>query len=183
MGHEPELYNGNEERDGHRSQSQPGEASKTSRKSLQTGHGSRSVDGDGAAVNSSHELLPENEQRLHSQAEIIQALHTRYEGPLPTPELLAGYGEVDVSFPERIVAMAEKNMVSQHKVMEMSARAESRGVLAVTYSFALLPFGALGVAIGGLVVGNDVVSIVSLCATALTSAPSIVRELRKRRGD
>ena len=41
-----------------------------------------------------------------------------YEGPLPPPQILAGYAQIDPSFPSRIVAMAEANAATERLTAE-----------------------------------------------------------------
>jgi len=43
---------------------------------------------------------------------VYQGAAVKYSGPLPPPGLLQGYGDIEKSFPERIMADFEKN--SQH---------------------------------------------------------------------
>ena len=43
----------------------------------------------------------------------IVAVERRVSGPLPAPELLAGYDQVQAGFAERIVAMAEREQDSR----------------------------------------------------------------------
>lgn len=44
----------------------------------------------------------------------VTTLHATRSGPLPTPAELAQYGEVDASYPERIVRMAELEQQKRH---------------------------------------------------------------------
>ncbi len=39
-----------------------------------------------------------------------------YSGILPRPETMAGYQQIDPSFPERIISMAEKEQQHSHKI-------------------------------------------------------------------
>jgi uncharacterized membrane protein len=39
-----------------------------------------------------------------------------FEGPLPNPEMLAGYKNIDPSFPDRIVKMAENHNIADVKM-------------------------------------------------------------------
>lgn len=56
---------------------------------------------------------------------------TRYQGPLPDPEMLLRYKEVHADFPERILQMAEKSAESrielQHKKLDGQIKIQSRG--------------------------------------------------------
>jgi uncharacterized membrane protein len=82
----------------------------------------------------------------------VSELHS---GPLPHPVVLAGYAEIDASFPQRIIAMAEAQAEHQ-RTMQIKAleadvtdrvavrRIERRGQL-----FALI-FGCVSIVTGGV---------------------------------
>lgn len=52
-------------------------------------------------------------QTRHEKQEIISA---QYSGPLPLPTLLRDYGDIDPSFPERIMKMAELEQCHRHEI-------------------------------------------------------------------
>ena len=45
-----------------------------------------------------------------------QVMSQQFQGPVPHPALLKAYGEVDISYPERIFAMAEKAAEHQQEI-------------------------------------------------------------------
>jgi len=58
---------------------------------------------------------PEREEQSEKPVP-VQITKTRVHiGPLPDPETLERYGEIDPSFPERIVRMAEKEQAFRHR--------------------------------------------------------------------
>ncbi len=56
---------------------------------------------------------------------VALAFQTTHVGPLPPPAMLAAFGQIDPSFPDRIVTMAEKNAEAER----------SSAVKAQTYQF------------------------------------------------
>ncbi len=66
-----------------------------------------------------------------------------YQGPLPHPDILKGYAELDATLPDRIVRMAETEMASRHAAQTQ----------ALSHSFTLAKLGmysGLAVALAGL---------------------------------
>lgn len=45
-------------------------------------------------------------------------------GPIPSPEILKGYGQIDPSFPSRIVKMAEEEQAHRHDMEKRSIEAQ-----------------------------------------------------------
>jgi uncharacterized membrane protein len=41
-----------------------------------------------------------------------------FSGPLPAPEILAGYGKIDPAFPKMIIEMAQNEQKARHKALE-----------------------------------------------------------------
>jgi uncharacterized membrane protein len=95
---------------------------------------------------------------------VLQALRTseRYQGPIPHPDILKKFGEVDSSYPERIMKMTEDNNRSEIRIRE---RESMLGPLGQVLSFILgltgfgisalfaikgLEAGAIAAAIGGI---------------------------------
>jgi len=70
------------------------------------GGSSVSGDGNGNHVN-------------QSESTLVQAL--RFQGPLPPPQILAGYKEIDASYAERIFVMAERS----HEVEVAATQAQT----------------------------------------------------------
>lgn len=58
--------------------------------------------------NNSESTAPEN-QSLGPYQGMVSIRGELYEGPLPNPEMLAGFKNIDPSFPDRIVKMAENH--------------------------------------------------------------------------
>lgn len=103
-------------------------------------------------------------------------------GPLPTPASLAGYGQIDQSFPERIVRMAEEEAKHRGGLERDAIKAEINDSKAaqrlrrvgqwLAFAIAVL-FLSAGVwvtltghpAVGGIVLGTTLASLVAVFVT------------------
>lgn len=66
----------------------------------------RKREGDRPIVPSKRTDRPEGRALVHQQFEI--------SGPIPPPQILKGYGDVDPTFPQRILKMAEDEQSHRH---------------------------------------------------------------------
>jgi uncharacterized membrane protein len=89
-----------------------------------------------------------------------------YAGPIPTPELLRGYKDIDPTFAERIVKMAEKHVDADVLIKNEDARAIKRGQI---FSFVVCILG-LAAAVVLAVLNLQPVAI----AAALTGVSPII---------
>ncbi|CAH1857492.1 DUF2335 domain-containing protein [Convivina intestini] len=62
--------------------------------------------------------------KKNNQAKTPQQFH--YAGPLPPSNELRNYGNIDSSFPDRIVAMSEKQMKHRQELESKSAEVSSK---------------------------------------------------------
>ncbi|MEM8836077.1 MAG: DUF2335 domain-containing protein [Planctomycetota bacterium] len=102
----------------------------------------------------------------------------QWRAPLPPPDVLRAFGEVDASFPERILAMTEREQAHRHRsefelldAKKQSSEREharlSRGqVLAFVLALTLIAAGVwltLGghAVVGGTIFGTTIVSLVA----------------------
>lgn len=98
-------------------------------------------------------------------AEIIQHTYS-YSGPLPSPEMLQQYEDLQPGLADRIVTMAEKEQGNRHKVQQRILGIASRGQwfglvlgLATLFTAAALIIGGYPVAgIVALVTGIGVIA-------------------------
>ncbi len=67
----------------------------------------------------------------------IQAIYRQFSGPIPPPQILSGYDQVQAGFAERIVAMAEKEQAHRHG-LEIQALTSSISIQKRGQIFALL---------------------------------------------
>lgn len=57
-----------------------------------------------------------------------QTTTATWQGPVPPPQSLAGFGEIDQSFPERIVKMAESAAQHQRDMEREAMRQQGEGI-------------------------------------------------------
>ncbi len=107
------------------------------------------------------ETLPETAltgqtQRLEQSFEAAVS----FSGPLPPPEALRAYSEVSSDYPERIMAMAEKEAAHRQEVEIRVLAASERRVVAGLWTGAAI--AVLGLVIAGLLInnGHDVAGVI-----------------------
>ena len=67
---------------------------------------------------------------------VIREIRQEFSGPIPPPEILMQYKEVDPSFPDRIVAMTENNLRHIQRLQEQEIQNELRlGILGAVLGF------------------------------------------------
>lgn len=115
--------------------------------------GRRSLDNDWSSHQSLHGIgeapqggsIPEfsSEEGAWQPALIgLSSLEYR-KGPLPDPVTMAQYGEVDPTFPERIMRMAEKQLDAQTDAIRRAARATEWVTMAGGWMMVLLVIGSV----------------------------------------
>lgn len=119
------------------------------------------------------------QETVAGQLTVTRTLHV---GPLPPPEVLSAYGQVDPSFPERILRMAEAQAEHRKHQEKEELRADiedlkaQRGTERIGQIFALivcLAFLSGGVWVtlrghewvGGVIVGATLLGIVTVFVT------------------
>lgn len=109
----------------------------------------------------------------------IQARYVAFGGPIPPPVLLKGYGEIDPSFPERIMAMAERSLEADIRQHDRLVQTDARGVMHGLWITGGVSF--VGV-LSALVLGLEDVPYwwAALGATGLAIAPKLVGALRRK---
>ena len=55
--------------------------------------------------------MKEQDNKLQNKttATVVESTSIQHRGPIPHPDILAGYAKINPSFPERILCMAEDN--------------------------------------------------------------------------
>ena len=76
----------------------------------------RKREGDRPIVPSKRTYRPEEQALVHQQFEI--------SGPIPPPQILKGYGDVDPTFPQRILKMAEDEQSHRHDMERQTLDAQ-----------------------------------------------------------
>ncbi|MFW5635662.1 MAG: DUF2335 domain-containing protein [Thermodesulfobacteriota bacterium] len=67
-------------------------------------------------------LPSKNEIKEISQYIAQEIVAEKYSGPIPAPEALRQYGDINPDFPDRIIQMAEKEMKHRHRMEEKEFR-------------------------------------------------------------
>lgn len=97
---------------------------------------------------------------------------------MPAPSTLAGYGDIDSTFPERIMKMAEKDQDTRAKLMQQSCMAENFSVVFATIVTVGFPWI---VCIIALFTHRDVTAYISVFAALLLSGASVIRAIRSNK--
>ncbi len=137
-------------------------------------------------------LNPEQREEM-LQVMASCAKHESFRGPIPHPELLKGYEEIQAGFAERIMRMAEKEQERrfdremgqeecEKKIIDNTASESKRGqcfalivaVLFLVGSVVLALFGHDAVA--GILGGGTLASIVAVFITGRKSATKIIAD-------
>lgn len=108
----------------------------------------------------------------------------RFQGPLPPPEILAGYDQVVDGGAERIFAMAESQQAHRQRLEAVVIASNTRNeTLGVFFAFTL---GLAGLGVGGylLSVGKDLYALAAMMTplgVILTAFLRVVRSRKKER--
>lgn len=128
------------------------------------------------AVEESEDLSDKQKDIILSRLQVCRS----YSGPIPDPESLQKYREIDPSFPDRIMAMTEKALDANIEDSHIAARAESKGILAVSRGFAYAPYAFAFVILAGIFTDSAYAAIAGAFGTFFTLAPQIINALRRR---
>ena len=105
--------------------------------------------------------------KREGDSEIQEMRAIQHSGPLPHPDVLRGYSEIDPSFPERVMKMAEENnsasIKHEEKLIEGSLSNQRLGIILnfIICGFGLCVAALLGYA--GMQFGAASAVICSLC--------------------
>lgn len=124
-------------------------------------------------------LSPEGRRIVEDNPEAVEvALLQRefniFQGPLPHPDVLKGYAEVDPSFPDRVIALTENQ--SQHrqnienKVVDANIKSQTRGSFFAFILGLVIIIGAFAL----LYTGKSVEGMTSLVIAVGTLAASFI---------
>ncbi len=94
------------------------------------------------------------------------------------PGILEGYGHVDPSFPERIVAMAEHEAHAKAEAIEVQTKTISRGVLIGAWTTPVIAIGGFIVMIIGMLMGQDVTAIAGAIPAAITASAKVISAVK-----
>jgi uncharacterized membrane protein len=113
---------------------------------------------------------PTAEEAAEEQQQRAILLHQSFTGPLPSPDILAGYQNINPTFSERIMVLAEKQQSHRIKQEDRKGHAVSRDSLLGIISAFLISIVSIGLstylilklnsipaAIGGSVLSGSVI--------------------------
>lgn len=106
---------------------------------------------------------------------------TYRNAPLPEPHELAQFGAIDPSFPERIVAMAERESEAQISTTTSIAHAEAGAIRAMANTTMIVSVGGLGSAVIFGLLGIESGVIGGIVIAALSGIAKITGAARSRR--
>lgn len=139
--------------------------------------GSSDVRSDGA------DPTPDDEQLAfitHAEYREITQESSYHQGPLPPPDMLREYQEIDPSILPTIVEMARVNSIGRHEVIKDLASAEALGVRVIAWTTPVMGVGGLVAAVifGLLGIMEGVVG--SLAATGLLGLAKVMSAIRDK---
>lgn len=97
------------------------------------------------------------EMSVEQRQEMINVCAEMFQGPLPPPNILAGYEKVVPGAAERIIAMSEKEQQHRHQIDRENTKAENRdSLLGIVFAFAIvIIFLFVAVAMAFLIPGTS----------------------------
>ncbi len=126
--------------------------------------------------------LEEAQNEIQAQSILVrQEVYSAYSGPIPAPEQLALYANIDPSFPERIIRMAELEQASKTSNLQRLVDAEASSTKIITYSVAALPFAFLAFTAFGVFSSSTLGIIAGVVGSSLSATPAILNSFRNRK--
>ncbi|MDO5758979.1 MAG: DUF2335 domain-containing protein [Rhodobacterales bacterium] len=107
----------------------------------------------------------------------LLATTVAHQGPLPSPEVFAGYEHVLPGAADRILSMAEADVTTRARI----GKAEARSTEAVSVAFASIPPLFIFVAVAGAFKDSTIAIISGLLGGLITSTPAVISAIRNRR--
>ena len=129
---------------------------------------------------------PKNQPRPSAGQNNVTTEHqvvteTLFQGPVPDPQTLSHYGQVDVTFPPRIMAMSEEQAAHRQKLETMSLTANISAQAAEARHQQLGQRYAFVVAIAGLAasillgyVGAGLAALLAATTSATSAATALL---------
>jgi uncharacterized membrane protein len=111
----------------------------------------------------------------HQVAVIERHIAEHYSGPVPAAKEMKQYAEIDPSFPDRMMTMAEKQQDANIRIAERLSKSEAFSVPVVAILAIVLPWGICAFCVAK---GYAFPAWVSGGAGFLTSAAQIIRSIK-----
>lgn len=103
---------------------------------------------------------------------VVKAVSQEFSGPIPPPQVLAGYDNVQAGFANRIVAMAEKEQAHRHfiedKALSSSISIQKRGQIFALILSLLILIGSMFLIYNGREISGSVLAGSVLIGLAYT---------------
>lgn len=120
--------------------------------------------------------------QLGEQGELFQVAQYR-SAPLPTPEELAAYGQIEPTLVDRIVGMAEVSTHGRYEIQRRAVGAESAVAVIGAVAMALVAVGGLVASIFLIVAGYETTALLTAMPGILIGIGQIVNASRKKSDD
>ena len=114
---------------------------------------------------------------------IRHEISSSYTGPIPTPDMLAAYGDISPDFPDRILKMAERQVHGRDTAMQTGIKAESFAVKTSAVTAAVVSIGGLGATVVLIILGLPTQSLLTAIPAVLIGAGQLMNGIRKKSSD
>ncbi len=128
-----------------------------------------------------------SKQSLSQNRENVKSVQSIYQGPIPTPEMLKAYNEIDSTLVNRIILMAEKNndanieinkrtLSINETLVKENSKLQNRGqwfillIVLMSFMFAIA---------SAFILKNTAISVVSLLVSAIGVGTTAINKLLK----
>ena len=128
-----------------------------------------------------------SKQSLSQNKENVKSVQSIYQGPIPTPEMLKAYNEIDSTLVNRIILMAEKNndanieinkrtLSINETLVKENSKLQNRGqwfillIVLMSFMFAIA---------SAFILKNTTISVVSLLVSAIGVGTTAINKLLK----
>lgn len=111
----------------------------------------------------------------HQVAVIERHIAEHYSGPVPAAKEMKRYAEIDPSFPDRMMTMAEKQQDANIRIAERLSKSEAFSVPVVAICAAVLPWGICALCIWQ---GYAIPAWISGGAGLLTASAQLIRSIK-----
>lgn len=111
-----------------------------------------------------------------------QTLAYSHSGPLPDAAQLGQYEQILPGLADRIVTMAEQDMLSRQTDRRSLVRAEAHATVAATWMLGLLPFALILMAGWFVWAGHDAAATIAAIGVVAALLPRLMEAWRGRRG-
>lgn len=128
-----------------------------------------------------------SKKSLSQNVQSVKSVQSIYQGPIPTPEMLKAYNEIDSTLVNRIVSMAEKNNDANIEIskrtldinealVKENSKLQNRGQLFILLIVIMSFMFAIASA---FVLKNTAISVVSLLVSAIGVGTTAINKLLK----